>query len=74
MGRAEGRSPTAFLSIPQEWGIKGVETGFMKQYPSLDSCFRRNDNIRSKDTSQLRICGAGDQLLRRSVRSLASPG
>jgi hypothetical protein len=24
-GRAEGRSPSAFFSIPQEWGTKGVE-------------------------------------------------
>jgi len=24
-GRAEGRSPYAFLIIPQEWGIKGAE-------------------------------------------------
>jgi len=24
-GRAEGRSPSAFLSLPQEWGNKGVE-------------------------------------------------
>ena len=22
-GRAEGRSPSAFFSIPQDWGIKG---------------------------------------------------
>jgi len=25
-GRAEGRSPSAFLVIPQEWGAKGVES------------------------------------------------
>jgi hypothetical protein len=25
MGRAEGQSPSALFTIPQDWGIKGVE-------------------------------------------------
>ena len=24
-GRAEGRSPSAFFSIPQEWGLRGLK-------------------------------------------------
>ncbi len=25
LGRAEERSPSALITIPQEWGVKGVE-------------------------------------------------
>ena len=28
LGRAKGRSPSAFSSIPQEWGIKGVDVPY----------------------------------------------
>jgi hypothetical protein len=28
MGRAEGLRPSAFLTIPHEWGIKGVESEY----------------------------------------------
>ena len=45
LGRAEGQSPSAFLVIPHDWGIKGVETEFMRHDPSLDSRLRGNDRL-----------------------------
>jgi hypothetical protein len=37
LGRAEGRSPSAFPLIPQDWGAKGVEEEFCDDF-SIITC------------------------------------
>ena len=66
-GVRRGFAPLRIFLSPRSGGQRGVETGCMKQDPSLDSCFRRNDNIWFKDTSQLRDRGVEDKLMRVSA-------
>jgi len=49
IGRAEGRSPSALLTIPQEWGIKGVERSLTRRPPSSRVCMM--------DSVDSRFCG-----------------
>ena len=75
-GRAEGLCPSAFLVVPHDWGIKGVETEFMRRDSSLDSRLRGNDNER--DAVRVRRTGGsgmfpGSRLRRSLASSFSTP-